>query len=182
MLVKLTFAPWPGLSFYTVRRDHKWPLRARTPRAAPGVEPTFASVWSPRNSPWVGARLATTQRAFTAKVTLNIEDTPVRRWICQTQGHHHLHLLLGRGSGGDRMLPPRVAVAVCHPSTLPGERSTPGTVPGGRPSPGTRRSNGSVTRRLPGLLPGRTGRSRDATREPSTVERIQLGFDSRFVS
>ena len=114
--------------------------------------------------------------------TSNTEDTPVRRWICLSQGHHHLHLMPGRGSGGDGRLPPRVAVAVCHPRALPGERSTPGAVPGGRPSPGTRGSNGGVTRRPPGLLPGRTGRSRDATREPSSVERIQLGFDSRFVS
>ena len=153
-----------------------------TPRAVPGVEPTSASAWSPRNSPWVGARLATTRRAFIAKVTLNIDDTPVRRWICQTQGHHHLHLLLGRGSGGDRTLPPRVAVAVCQPNTFLGECLTLGAVPGGRPSPGTRRSSGSATRRPPGLLPGGVGRSRDATREPSSVERIQLGFDSRFVS
>ena len=33
------------------------------------------------------------------------------------------------------MLPPRVAVAVCQPSTLPGGCSTPGTIPGGRPIP-----------------------------------------------
>ena len=80
------------------------------------------------------------------------------------------------------MLPPRVAVAVCQPNTFLGECLTPGAVPGGRPSSGTRRSSGSATRRPPGLLLGGAGRSRDATREPSSVERIQLGFDSRFVS
>ena len=114
--------------------------------------------------------------------TLNAEDTPVRRRICSSQGHHHLHLMLGRGSGGDRRLPPRVAVAVCHPSALSGERSTPGAVPGGRPSPGARRPNGGATRRPPGLLPGGTDRSRDATREPSTVECIQLDIGIWVVS
>ena len=72
------------------------------------------------------------------------------------------------------MLSPRIAVAVCQPNTFPGERSTPGTIPGGRPSPGDTK----IQWERDTSTPGRTGRSR----EPSTVERIQLGFDSRFVS
>ena len=68
--------------------------------------------------------------------TLNTEDTPARRWICPPQGHHHLHLMPGRGSGGDRRLPPRVAVAVCHPSALPRETLDPGRRPQGKTLPG----------------------------------------------
>ena len=150
------------------------------PRAMPGVEPTFASAWSSRNSPRVGARLATTQRTFTAKVTLNIEDTPGMQWICLAQGHHHLHLLLGRGSGGTGRFRPASRWLYASPAPSRGNARPRAPSPGEDPSPGTQRSSGSVTRRLPGLLPGRTGRSRDATREPSTVERIQLGFDSQI--
>ena len=136
----------------------------------------FASTWASWNSPGVGARLATTQRTFTAKVMLNIEDTPGMQWIRLAQGHHHLHLLLGRGSGGTGRF--RHASRWLSASPAPSW----GDARPRAPSPGTQISSGSVTRRLPGLLPGRTGRSRDATREPSTAERIQLGFGSRSVS
>ena len=68
--------------------------------------------------------------------TSNTVDTPVRRWICPSQGNHHLHLMPGHGSGGDRMLPPRVAVAVRHPCSLLGETLDPGHRPRGKTFPG----------------------------------------------
>ena len=87
------------------------------------------------------------------------------------------------------MLPPRVAVAVCHASTHPGETLDPGhrprgetLDPGHRPRGKTLPGDAEVQRERDTSTPGRTGRSRDTTREPSTAERIQLGFDSRFAS
>ena len=112
--------------------------------------------------------------------TLNTEDTPVRRWICPSQGHHHLHSMPGRGSGGDRRLPPRVAVAARHPNSLLGETLDPGHRPRGKTFPGDAEAQREYDTSTPGAPPGRTGRSRDATREPSTTERIRLGFDSRL--
>ena len=75
----------------------------------------------------MGARLATTQRAFTAKVTLNIEDTPGMQWICLARGHHHLHLLL------DTVVEEQDASATRRGGRLPAQYP-----PGGALDPGRR--------------------------------------------
>ena len=55
------------------------------------------------------------------------------------------------------MLPPRVVVAVCQPSTLPGGCSTPGTVPGGRPFPGDTEIQWERDTSTPGAPPWEDG-------------------------
>ena len=67
------------------------------------------------------------------------------------------------------MFLPRVVVAVYHPSTFPGEYSTPGTVPGGRPLPGDTEIQWERDTSTPGAPPREDGSF--PGRHPGTIHR-----------